>query len=183
MSRLPKPGARAPRAPGGPAARRARSSGDRARRGAATGASSRGRCWVTRRYVRTRRVPPPAACASPKNPRSFPRAFRSRFRRARRAAADGRGAPPVVARVPQRARSRADRWSREPSRSALSRGGDPRVCSAERGRTAPPAPIVASLALENPVHDSSFSTRVAPNTAFFARRNARKKPIDRLSSF
>ena len=89
MSRLPKPGARAPRAPGGPAARRARSSGDRARRGVATGASSPGRCWVTRRYVRTRRVPPPAACASPKNPRSFPRAFRSRFRRARRARPTG----------------------------------------------------------------------------------------------
>ena len=123
MSRLPKPGTRAPRAPGGPAARRVWSSDDRARLWAATGASSRGRCWVTRRYVRTRRVPPPAACASPKNPRSFPRAFRSRFRRARRAAADGRGAPPVLARVPQRARSRADRRSREPSRSALSRGG------------------------------------------------------------
>ena len=145
MSSLSKPGTRAPRAPGGPAARRVWSSDDRARRGAATGASSRGRCWVTRRYVRTRRVTPPAACASPKNHRSFPRAFRSRFRRARRAAADKRGAPPVLARVPQRARSRADRRSREPSRSANLRGGDPRVCSAERGRTAPPAPIVASL--------------------------------------
>ena len=33
--------------------------------------------------------------------------------------------------------------------------------------------------LENPVHDSSFSTRVKPNTAFFARRDVRKKPIDR----
>ena len=79
MSRVPKPGTRAPRAPGGPAARRVWSSDDRARRGAACGASSRGRCWVTRRYDRTRRVPPPAACASPKNHRSFPRAFRSRF--------------------------------------------------------------------------------------------------------
>jgi hypothetical protein len=79
MSSLSKPGTRAPRAPGGPAARRVWSSDDRARRGAACGASSRGRCWVTRRYDRTRRVPPPAACASPKNHRSFPRAFRSRF--------------------------------------------------------------------------------------------------------
>lgn len=122
----------------------------------------------TRPTARRVRIPEKSAIVSPRFSLEIP-ACAPR-------AADGRGAPTVLARVPQRARSRADRRSREPSRSANSRGEDPRVCSAERGRTAPPAPIVASLALENPVHDSSFSTRCAPNTAFFARRNARKKP-------
>ena len=178
MSRVPKPGTRAPRAPGGPAARRVWSSDDRARRGAACGASSRGRCWVTRRYVRTRRVTPPAACASPKNHRSFPRAFRSRFRRARRAAADGRGAR-LSSRACLSARGRALTGGRaNPLDPRTPAGGPARLLRRTRADgAARPDRRVAPL--ENPVHDSSFSTRVKPNTAFFARRDARKKPIDR----
>ena len=69
----------------------------------------------TRPTARRVRIPEKSPIVSPR--------FSLEIRRARRAAADGRGAPPVLARVPQRARSRADRRSREPSRSANSRGG------------------------------------------------------------
>ena len=178
MSRVPKPGTRAPRAPGGPAARRVWSSDDRARRGAACGASSRVRCWVTRRYDRTRRVPPPAACASPKNHRSFPRAFRSRFgvRAARRPTGAVRR---LSSRACLSARGRALTGGRaNPLDPRSPRGGPARLLRRTRADgAARPDRRVAPL--ENPVHDSSFSTRVKPNTAFFARRDVRKKPIDR----
>ena len=61
-------------------------------------------------------APPPRA--QPRKIRDqFPRAFSSRFRRARRGALEARGAPTDFARVPPRARSRADRRSRRPFRS------------------------------------------------------------------
>ena len=144
MSRLPKPGARAPRGPGGPAEVCARSSDDRGGRGTTAKASRRGRCWVTRRYVWSRRFPPP--------PRAHPRKFRDRFPAlfppdfgVRAAARPKRAGHRPASRVCLHARGRA------PTDGRANHNTDPRVPAGvprasrpdERAADAPP-PIASS---------------------------------------
>jgi hypothetical protein len=125
----------------------------------------------TRPTARRVRIPEKSPIVSPR--------FSLEIRRARRAAADGRGAPPVLARVPQRARSRADRRSREPSRSALSPGGTRASAPPNAGgRRRPPRSSRRSPSKTR--FTTRRSRRVSSQTPRFSHVvTCEKKPIDR----